>query len=474
MGSLQQRADGAPSLTREEVAKNNTVDSLWCIVDHRVYDMTDFVDAHRECYSCPNAHLSEARTDGSLPAGGSVVLVQVAGTDATTAFYNLHRHSVIEKYRPSLCLGTLEGETPEVVEMEPGDLSSVPYAEPLWLTPTFKSPYYDASHRALRRELRAFVDTHVKPEAQAKELDGTYISQELLDRMAEANVLGMRLGPGKHLHGLTMLGGVKGEKFDYFHDLITSQELARCNARGFQDGAFVSLSLLCMLACALARHSYMPTAKSERVLLMSVAAATSAGNLAGMMISLTAVRQWLPDGALKDRITRECLSGQKKICLAVTEAFAGSDVAGLKTTAVRSADGSHYVVNGTKKWITNGVFCDYFVTGCKTEKGFSVLLIERGEGVDTTRIKTSYSTAAGSTLFPCCLAASLPFMTSTFSSPSPIGPFLRSGRACTRTQKSERLDCADTDLSVRHNSGCLLYTSPSPRDGLLSRMPSSA
>lgn len=48
-----------------------------------------------------------------------------------------------------------------------------------------------------------------------------------------------------------------------------------------------------------------------------------------------------------------------------------------------------------RKWITNGMFSDYFVTGCRTEKGFSVLLIPRGEGVETKPIKTSYSTAAG-------------------------------------------------------------------------------
>ena len=41
------------------------------------------------------------------------------------------------------------------------------------------------------------------------------------------------------------------------------------------------------------------------------------------------------------------------------------------------------------------MFCDYFVTGCRTEKGFSVLLIPRQEGVETSLIKTSYSTAAG-------------------------------------------------------------------------------
>jgi hypothetical protein len=41
------------------------------------------------------------------------------------------------------------------------------------------------------------------------------------------------------------------------------------------------------------------------------------------------------------------------------------------------------------------MWCDYFVTGCRTAKGFSVLLIERQEGVETSPIKTSYSTAAG-------------------------------------------------------------------------------
>lgn len=91
----------------------------------------------------------------------------------------------------------------------------------------------------------------------------------------------------------------------------------------------------------------------------------------------------------------EVLSGKKKMCLAITEAFAGSDVAGLRTTATKTPDGKHYIVRGTKKWITNGMFSDYFVTGCKTEKGFSVLLIPRDDNVETKLIKTSYSTVAG-------------------------------------------------------------------------------
>jgi hypothetical protein len=277
----------AETFTREEVAKHNTEDSLWCIIDHRVYDLTDFVDAH---------------------PGGGVVLAQVAGQDATTDFYNLHRQEVLEKYRDQLSIGTIQGEKPEVIQPVAGALSPVPYAEPLWLRPQFKSPYYKESHRRLQKAIREFTDKYVTPEAQEKERDGTYISQELINRMAETNVLAMRLGPGKHLHGRNLLGGaVDGKEFDYLHDMIVTQELVRANARGFQDG-----------------------------------------NMAGMAISLTAVQQWLHDPALKERINGEVLSGQKKMCLAITEAFAGSDVAGLKTTAVKTPDGKHYIVNGTK------------------------------------------------------------------------------------------------------------------------------
>ena len=248
------------TLTREAIATHNKPDDLWCIIDHKVYDLTDFVDAH---------------------PGGAVVLEQVAGTDATDAFYNLHRQEVLEKYS-SLCIGVVEGEKPEVIVPQPGDLSPVPYAEPLWLRPQFKSPYYNDSHRALQRKVREFVEVHVKPEAQAKEKDGTYISQELIDKMAQHDLLAMRLGPGKHLHGKNLMGVVKGEEFDYLHDLVVCQEFTRTGARGFQDG-----------------------------------------NMAGMMIALTAVHQWMGNEGLREELSREVLAGRKKICLAITEAFAG-------------------------------------------------------------------------------------------------------------------------------------------------------
>lgn len=51
------------------------------------------------------------------------------------------------------------------------------------------------------------------------------------------------------------------------------------------------------------------------------------------------------------------------ISLAISEAFAGSDVAGLRTTATKSEDGKTWTINGTKKWISGGMHSDYFVRG---------------------------------------------------------------------------------------------------------------
>ncbi len=115
----------------------------------------------------------------------------------------------------------------------------------------------------------------------------------------------MRMGPGPHLQGRTLMdGSVTPEEFDYFHEMIITQELCRTATRSFNDG-----------------------------------------NLGGMVIGLPAVL-YHAQAPVRQRVAEECLSGAKRICLAISEAFAGSDVAGLKTTAVKSADGSHYVVNG--------------------------------------------------------------------------------------------------------------------------------
>merc|ERR1719499_1069867 len=82
------------------------------------------------------------------------------------------------------------------------------------------------------------------------------------------------------------------------------------------------------------------------------------------------------------------------------EPYVGSDVAGLRTTAVKTPDGKHYIVNGLKKWITGGMMADWFTTAVRTggpgHRGVSCLVIPRSAGVKTTKIKVStYSPAAG-------------------------------------------------------------------------------
>ena len=92
---------------------------------------------------------------------------------------------------------------------------------------------------------------------------------------------------------------------------------------------------------------------------------------------------------LVERILPGILNGDKRICLAITEPDAGSDVANLTCEAKLTEDGKHYTVNGEKKWITNGVWCDYFTTAVRTggpgAGGVSLLLIEREHGGVSTR-----------------------------------------------------------------------------------------
>merc|ERR1719182_632290 len=100
---------------------------------------------------------------------------------------------------------------------------------------------------------------------------------------------------------------------------------------------------------------------------------------------------------MKRSIGKELLLGDKQSCLAISEPFAGSDVAAVRTTAKLTPDGRHYIVNGVKKWITEGMSADYFVTAVRTggagAKGVSLLLVPRGDGLDTKQLKTTYSTA---------------------------------------------------------------------------------
>jgi alkylation response protein AidB-like acyl-CoA dehydrogenase len=95
--------------------------------------------------------------------------------------------------------------------------------------------------------------------------------------------------------------------------------------------------------CSLILPAYIPAAYLQYL----------SGLLGGTVIGLPPVLNFGSD-ALKARIVPEVMSGRKLICLAISEAHAGSDVLGLQTSAVKTADGKEWIVNGTKKWITNG------------------------------------------------------------------------------------------------------------------------
>lgn len=68
--------------------------------------------------------------------------------------------------------------------------------------------------------------------------------------------------------------------------------------------------------------------------------------MAGSVIGLPPVLNF-GSKAIKEKVVPDVLSGKKLICLAISEAFAGSDVAGLKTTARKTEDGKHWIINGS-------------------------------------------------------------------------------------------------------------------------------
>jgi alkylation response protein AidB-like acyl-CoA dehydrogenase len=137
-------------------------------------------------------------------------------------------------------------------------------------------------------------------------------------------------------------------EFDYFHELIFIDELARCASGGVLWGL-----------------------------------------IEGLQIGLPPVLNFGSE-EMKSRVAPSCLKGERIICLAITEPSAGSDVASIRTTAKR--EGDHYVVNGNKKWITNGIFADYFTVAVRTGepgmRGISMLLLERDSmpGISTNRM----------------------------------------------------------------------------------------
>ena len=187
--------------------------------------------------------------------------------------------------------------------MEPfGDL--IPFADPSWHQ-SYHTPYFNQSHADLRAEVRQWMEDEIMPNVtewdEAKQVpDSVY--KAMGEKGYLAGLLGLHQFP-KHLTKYTPKC-VPTEKWDLFHELLITDELSRSGSGGFVWNVLGGFGIGCP---PLVKHG-----KKELV----------------------------------NRIVPGILNGDKRICLAITEPDAGSDVANLTCEAKLSEDGKHYIVNG--------------------------------------------------------------------------------------------------------------------------------
>ena len=196
--------------------------------------------------------------------------------------------------------------------------------------------YFTEEHELFRQSLKEFLKKEVVPHIEKWEKSGD-IDRFIWKKFGEMGYFGIAY-PEEY-------GGMD---LDLFYTVILLEELQKINSGGF--------------AAAIWAHVYL---------------AMTHLNKEG-------------DHRIKETYLTPSISGDKIGCLAITEPFGGSDVAGMRTTAVK--DGDEYVINGSKTFITNGVYSDYLVVAAKTSpelgnKGISIFVIDRDTpGVSATKL----------------------------------------------------------------------------------------
>jgi alkylation response protein AidB-like acyl-CoA dehydrogenase len=196
--------------------------------------------------------------------------------------------------------------------------------------------YFTEEHNLFRESLRDFLQKEVVPHIEKWEKTGT-IERFIWKKFGDMGYFGLAY-PEQY-------GGLD---LDLFYTVILLEELQRINSGGF--------------AAAMWAHAYL---------------AMTHLNKEG-------------DDAIKSKYLADSISGDKIGCLCVTEPFGGSDVAGMRTTAVK--EGDYYILNGSKTFITNGVYSDYMVVAAKTNpelgnKGISMFVVDSdAKGVSATKL----------------------------------------------------------------------------------------
>ncbi|SFZ92672.1 Acyl-CoA dehydrogenase [Flaviramulus basaltis] len=198
------------------------------------------------------------------------------------------------------------------------------------------SMYFTEEHNLFRKSLQDFLQKEVVPHIETWEKTGN-IDRFIWKKFGDMGFFGINYPEA--------YGGLN---LDLFYTVILLEELQKINSGGF--------------AAAIWAHVYL---------------AMTHLNVEG-------------DETIKQNYLAPSISGDKIGCLCITEPFGGSDVAGMRTTAVKNGD--HYIINGSKTFITNGVYSDYLVVAAKTNpelgnKGISIFLIDRDiKGVSATKL----------------------------------------------------------------------------------------
>ncbi len=193
------------------------------------------------------------------------------------------------------------------------------------------SIYFTEEHQLFRDSLRDFLQQEVVPYLDEWEKNGK-VDRGILKMMGEMGFLGLDVDE--------KYGGMGT---DFMYTAILLEEMGRIGTLGF--------------ATTVVAHVYL------------------------------AMNYLYKGGSafLKEKYLVPSVMGKKIGSLAMTEPFAGSDLKSLKTTAERAGD--HFIVNGSKTFITNGHYGDYIVTAVKTNKGISLLVIDNElEGVSTSKL----------------------------------------------------------------------------------------
>ncbi len=172
------------------------------------------------------------------------------------------------------------------------------------------SPYFTAEHEMLRSTIRRFIADRVMPVADAWEEAG-FVPREILHEMGELGLLGIRYD-----------SRYGGSELDTLATVVLAEELGRSSFGGFAITVLVHTDM----ASPHLSHAGTP--------------------------------------AQLERYMPEIVSGRSIAAVAMTEADAGSDLAGMRTTAHR--DGDEWVLNGSKMFITNGVHGDVYFVAAKT------------------------------------------------------------------------------------------------------------